>query len=279
MRIATYNLLHGEPVVGRESAARIGTAEGLAEAIALLSPDVVGLQEVDVGQPRSGHVHQPSVVAQAMDADHFRFVPVLHGTPGEIGSTTPTSLETIEAAVQHGELPEGRLYGIGLVSRYPVRRWHSTVFDPPRISLPLMVPSDNGPTMMKVPDEPRAVIAAEVETEHGLMTVATAHLSFVPGVNAKQLRNIRSWMAAMPRPSILFGDFNLPGGLPALFTGWTQLVKMPTYPSFGPRVQFDHVLADGLAADLVERARASAQVHVLPISDHCAVSVDLDIDD
>lgn len=278
MRIATYNLLHGEYVVDRAQENKISTAEGLAEAIRLLSPDVLGLQEVDVAQPRSGHVHQPAVVAEAMDADHFRFVPVLHGTPGEIGSTSPTSLETITSAVEHGELPAGRLYGIGLASRYPVLEWHWTSFEPPRVSLPLMVPADSGSSVVRVPDEPRAVIAAIVQTEHGVMTVANAHLSFVPGVNARQLRKIRGWMADFPRPAILFGDFNLPGSLPALFTGWTQLVRMPTYPSFGPRVQFDHVLADGLPAPLAERARASAQVHVLPISDHCAVSVDLDLE-
>jgi endonuclease/exonuclease/phosphatase family metal-dependent hydrolase len=40
-------------------------------------------------------------------------------------------------------------------------------------------------------------------------------------------------------------------------------------------VQLDHVLADGLTADQV--TGAVAEVHLLPVSDHAAVTVDLDL--
>ena len=62
------------------------------------------------------------------------------------------------------------------------------------------------------------------------MTVATAHLSFVPGVNTKQLNGLRAFVAGMPRPMILMGDFNTPGGIPGLVTGWDQVARIPTYP-------------------------------------------------
>jgi len=42
-----------------------------------------------------------------------------------------------------------------------------------------------------------------------------------------------------------------------------------------PRVQLDHVLADGLTGE--QRAGAVAEVHRLPVSDHAAVTVDLDL--
>jgi endonuclease/exonuclease/phosphatase family metal-dependent hydrolase len=103
--------------------------------------------------------------------------------------------------------------------------------------------------------------------------VATAHLSFVPGYNIRQLRALRTWLAGMPRPLIVLGDFNLPGRLPARITGWTPLVRAATYPSMKPRAQLDHVLADGLSAGQLASVRS--EVHLLPVSDHAAVSVDI----
>ena len=85
------------------------------------------------------------------------------------------------------------------------------------------------------------------------MTIATAHLSFVPGVNTKQLNGLRAFVAGMPRPMILLGDFNTPGGIPGLVTGWDQVARVPTYPVMKPRVQFDHIMADGWTAMLSSR--------------------------
>ena len=124
-----------------------------------------------------------------------------------------------------------------------------------------------------MPDEPRAALAAVVDGPHGPFTVVATHLSFVPGVNARQLRAIVRWAASMPRPVFLLGDLNLPGGLPARVSGWQVLAHAPTYPSFGPRVQLDHVLADGLEQGAVR----SDHVWTLPVSDHCAVGVDADL--
>ena len=110
-----------------------------------------------------------------------------------------------------------------------------------------------------------------LEGPRGPVTVATAHLSFVPGVNAGQLRGLVRWLSDLPRPAVLLGDFNLPGSLPRRLTGWTALASAATYPSWRPRVQFDHVLADG-----IDRAAVHAH-HVLSldVSDHCALAVDL----
>ena len=102
------------------------------------------------------------------------------------------------------------------------------------------------------------------------MTVLTAHLSFVPGWNVRQLRAVARWACSMPGPRLLLGDFNLPGAVPRLVTGWTQLARVPTYPSWRPRVQLDHVLAD--VPTPVSEMRALR----LSVSDHCALVVDLD---
>jgi endonuclease/exonuclease/phosphatase family metal-dependent hydrolase len=74
---------------------------------------------------------------------------------------------------------------------------------------------------------------------------------------------------------VLLGDFNLPGSLPARVTGWDPLVREKTYPIMRPRVQLDHVLADGLSP--LQRAGAVPRVHLLPVSDHAAVTVDVDL--
>ncbi|MFN8146142.1 MAG: endonuclease/exonuclease/phosphatase family protein [Candidatus Nanopelagicales bacterium] len=298
VRLATYNLLHGMTVLGgvpepvRDGAGRpIGMPRvdddgPLREAVAALDADVIGLQEVDVHQPRSGYVHQVRAVADALHAPHWHFSPSVCGTPGEHGwRPADERLDHVSAgpALRPDRRPStslevermGPLYGVGLVSRLPVLEWRSTRFDAAPWTLPLLVPAQPRPRMIRVPDEPRAAIAAVVEGGKGPFTVATAHLSFVPGYNVRQLRALRRWLHGLPRPLVLLGDFNLPGRIPARITSFVELVHEPTYPVMRPRVQLDHVLADGLTAH--EQATAEAAVHLLPVSDHAAVSVDLDL--
>ncbi len=317
IRLATYNLLHGVPVLGgmvtpeRDDA---GRATGLSvvddgplrDAVRQLDADVIGLQEVDVDQPRSGGVHQVRSVAEALGAGWWHFAPSVSGTPGvpgwveadddqerasnvpshSTGSGTWRRRKPADEPAQrragdqepgqHGGVTTiGSLYGVGLVSRLPVLEWRSTRFDPAPWSLPLLIPAEPRPQFIKVADEPRAAVAAVVEGEHGPFTIATAHLSFVPGYNIRQLRALRRWLAGLPRPLVLLGDFNLPGRMPARITGWTPLVRERTYPVMKPRAQLNHVLADGLTP--AQQASAAATVHPLPVSDHAAVTVDVDL--
>lgn len=256
MRVATFNLLSGRSVPdGAVDEAALGTAA------ALLDADLLGLQEVDRHQERSHMVDQTAVVADALGAAHWRFVPTLHGTPG----TTTWDAATGDDGLATG----GPSYGIGLVSRLPVLDWRVRRFGPAPVSMPLMVPGSKGLT--RVPDEPRLGLAAVVDAPRGPMTVVTAHLSFVPGWNIAQLRTLAIWARRLPAPRLLLGDFNLPGPLPRLTTRWTQLARAATYPSWRPRVQFDHVLADGIGESAVRDVEAMR----LPVSDHCALAVDL----
>lgn len=255
MRLATFNLLSGRSLV--DGAVR---ADDLRAAALELDADVVGLQEVDRGQPRSGGTDQAALVAEALGAGWHRFVPAVDGTPGADWSPSGTD---------DGAETTGPAYGVGLVSRLPVLAWRVRRFGPAPVGMPLYVPGSRGLT--HVADEPRVAVAAVVEGPVGPMTVVTAHLSFVPGWNAHQLRAIIRWSRSLPGPRVLMGDFNLPGPLPRLLTGWAQLARVPTYPSWRPRVQFDHVLAD---EPLAVTSVRSAQ---LAVSDHRALVVGVDL--
>lgn len=262
---------------------QFGDAEptALGESIATIDADVLGMQEVDAHQSRSAGVDQSLVAAEAMgagtDPTRRRFVPAVHGTPGD-RSTFSAAHDGHRQQADLGLVPDdGPMYGVALVSRLPVVDWHRTVFPPARVSLPLLIPDRPRPRFVLVPDEPRAAAAAVVETGDGVITVATAHLSFVPGFNVWQLRQLRQWLEPMPRPLVLMGDFNLPSGIPAKVTGWRSVVDGPTYPSFAPRVRFDHILLDGFSEDAVVAATESSRVWQLPVSDHCAVSADLPV--
>jgi endonuclease/exonuclease/phosphatase family metal-dependent hydrolase len=150
-----------------------------------------------------------------------------------------------------------------------VRSWKVARFPAAPVGLPLRVAGRRG--LVQVADHPRVAIAAVVELPQGPVTVVTAHLSFVPGWNVRQLRRVVAWVRDLPPPYILAGDLNLPGTLPRAISGWTQLARIATYPSDRPTVQFDHVLATGFTADDVRGATALS----LPVSDHCALAVDL----
>jgi endonuclease/exonuclease/phosphatase family metal-dependent hydrolase len=255
-RFATANLLHGMAIPGGQvDATRLG------RGISALDADVLGMQEVDRCQPRSGEADQTAVAAAALGARWWRFVPAVEGTPGAVWRPTATD---------DGSQLTGPSYGIALVSRWQVLAWHVTRFRPARWGMRLLVPEQG---LVHVPDEPRVAVAAVVLGPAGPLTVANTHLSFMPGWNVRQLRAVVRWLAPLPRPHVLLGDLNLPGRLPGWVSRYEQLAHLPTYPSWRPRVQWDHVLADGLTAAQVRAARAVA----LGVSDHCALRVDVDL--
>jgi endonuclease/exonuclease/phosphatase family metal-dependent hydrolase len=281
LKVATFNLLHGMALDDGSTG-----PERLAEAMAELDADIVALQEVDRHQERSGEVDQAAVAARAMGAEAWWFLAAVHGVPAPVSGWLPTA----EAPVRHvyGPVHDGEggpSYGIALLSRLPVRRWRARRFPAAPLSLPLRV--QGRPGLTRVPDEPRSVLAAVVDGPHGPLTVLAAHLSFVPGWNVSQLARIGRSSADLPRPQLLLGDFNLPGRVPQAVVGrrergaagrnrrhrvrWHSLARVPTYPSYRPRVQFDHVFGHGFPPDVVRRSEAVR----LGVSDHCALVVEL----
>jgi endonuclease/exonuclease/phosphatase family metal-dependent hydrolase len=254
LTLATWNLLHGRSLQHGQV-----RADDLTAGAKMLDADVVALQEVDRGQERSHRIDLTAVVAEATGAVWWRFLPTLRGVPG--GSWDPMGPE------EHGD-PGRPEYGIGLVSRLPVLEWDVLRFAAAPYALPLLVP---GQGLVKVPDEPRAALVAVLAGPSGPLTVAATHLSFVPGFNIRQLRQLTRLLADKPAPRVVLGDLNMPSALPRLATGWTQLARTATYPSWKPRVQFDHVLAQGIGPQQVLRVDSVRA----PVSDHNALAVTL----
>ena len=253
MRLATLNLLNGMSL-------KDGTVspQRLADAVTALRADVVGLQEVDRFQPRSHSADLTAQVADAMGTPHWRFVPALMGTPGG----------TWRAAVDDDAESTAAAYGIGLVSRWPVLRWHVTRLAASPVRSPVMIPGTK--QLIWLQDEPRVGLAAVVETPAGAMTIATTHLSFVPLWNGKQLRTLTADLATLPGPRVLLGDLNMPPPFPRLLSGWRALAKAPTYPAWDPKIQLDHVLGSGELP-----AVTAVESPELALSDHRGLLVEL----
>jgi endonuclease/exonuclease/phosphatase family metal-dependent hydrolase len=253
VRLATFNLLNGTSL----SDGRVDV-ERLRAATRLLDADVVGLQEVDRDQPRSSGLDLTAEVAAAAGAADWRFEPALVGTPGGAW----------RAAVDGDPVGEAH-YGVGLVSRWPVTSWHVVRLGAARLRSPVVLPGSRRVIWLR--DEPRVALAAVLQTPSGPLTVATTHLSFVPGWNGAQLRTVTAALSALPAPRVLLGDLNMPGSLPRRLTGWTALARTPTYPAWAPRIQLDHVLGSGA----LPRVHA-VETPELPLSDHRALLVELD---
>jgi endonuclease/exonuclease/phosphatase family metal-dependent hydrolase len=121
------------------------------------------------------------------------------------------------------------------------------------------------PRVIYVSDEPRIAQAAILENG---ITVINTHFSFVPGFNLRQLRMIKKWAKSLPGKKILIGDLNLPGKIPAKVLGWNPLIEEKTYPSWKPRIQFDHALSPDFTVSEVKRL----QIPTLGISDHLPIA-------
>jgi endonuclease/exonuclease/phosphatase family metal-dependent hydrolase len=65
----------------------------------------------------------------------------------------------------------------------------------------------------------------------------------VPGVNIFQLNKISSFLKKLPGISVLMGDLNLPANLPSKLSGFRSVLSQSTYPSWGPKIQFDYIMA------------------------------------
>jgi endonuclease/exonuclease/phosphatase family metal-dependent hydrolase len=292
VRFATFNVLHGRPIQdGRPVPAPAGDpADPLAEAVASLDADVVALQEVDRLQERSGRVDQAVVAAGALSAKDWRYATALHGRPvpgkGWVREPAAPPLSVYGPEESADPAPDDiPSHGIALLTRLPARDWRALRLAPAPLRLPLRVPGRPGLT--PVQDQPRAALAAVLDGEHGPFTVAGVHLSFVPGWNVGQLVAVHRWIADLPWPHLLLGDFNLVGPVPGIVLSgaeaarqlrsrepphrWRDLARAPTYPSHRPMVQFDHLLAAGVAQD----AARAVSTPATPISDHRPIVAEL----
>jgi endonuclease/exonuclease/phosphatase family metal-dependent hydrolase len=304
IRLATANVLFGMSLTTGQS--DIGS---MTEAIRGLDADICALQEVDRHQMRSGGVDQTAAVATAMGAS-WCFAPAIVGEPGgrwrpaELGDAASVGASGVPTSNATHAVPA---YGIALLSRHRVRSWHTFVLAAAPVSSPILNPATG--RLMLLRDEPRVAIVAVLDVGGFALTVAATHLSFVPGWNVRQLRQLARSLRAFPGPCVLLGDLNLPRPLPERILrgravrrglpwaqfgvspvvrrnksidvanpdlsrellGWHATVVGATFPAPAPKVQLDHVL---VRANSGLEVVGSEVVH-LAISDHRALVVDL----
>ncbi|MFE4601544.1 endonuclease/exonuclease/phosphatase family protein [Kitasatospora indigofera] len=301
LRLATFNVQHGRriPDEGRpsatadtatasDSATDVAAVQPLVDAVASLDADVVALQELDRLQERSGRIDQARAIAEATGAADWRYASAFHArsVPGRRW-VTDRSEPGLRVYGPQGTGHDGTVpsHGIALLSRLPVLDWRARRFAAPPVALPLRVAGRAGLTVIR--DHPRAALAAVLEGRRGPFTAVALHLSFVPGVNVRQLLAVHGWIADLPRPHVLLGDFNLFGAIPAATlgaagllspsrlrqdrSGWRGLARARTFPAHRPLLQLDHILATGLGAHRPESGRAPR----MPVSDHRPLTVEL----
>ena len=232
MRVATFNLLHGLDVRSRQV-----DLEAAAEAIDALEVDVVAVQEVDRGLARSGGCDQVAELAARLGRTGV-FAPALLGDPSVRWRPGPGAEPD----------PGGPAYGIGLVSRLPLAA----------VAVAALPGGGPGQARPRRPDarppipyrdgEPRVALRATVEAPWGPVAVTTAHLSFVPWRGRRQLGALARVAGDGPGPAVLLGDLNLPPrvvGTVLRRSGWRTLPGGPTFHSWSPVAQLDHVLVRG----------------------------------
>jgi len=278
MRVTSWNLLHGMAIPPSNDLA--ADQIKLGEAIQAIGADVIGIQEVDEQLARSGNVSQTAVVAEAMSTQHWAFAPVMVGAPGEKWrklNSLDAKVITLENVQANRQSNVDGNYGIGIVSKVPVKHWDRLELGNSPFGMPLVIPAENkkgkqSVRMIYVADEPRVALAATLDNG---WTIINTHLSFVPFVNYRQLRKIKKWAAQLSArdktQSLIIGDMNLPKGLPAVASKWNSLVEQNSYPSWGGKVQFDYILSDSLEPDQYE-VLATLNTGV---SDHLPVRVNI----
>lgn len=319
IRLLSFNLQHGRPGDGAlldpatapladSDIADAGAARevlaALADQIRDIDPDVIALQEVDLGQRRSGRLDQTAVLADLLGWDGHRFAATYAGPVVGLRRRPRRSALTGRADDVLGPLrallgagPAG--FGNALLTRLPVRAWRVA-----RLGRGPAVLTRRGGGRALDPrsyalstSTMRNMIAAQIDPVDGAggpggLAVASTHLATRTGTAAAQLAAAWAALAALPGPHVLAGDLNLHAELLAPLGIARDLGEGATYPSGAPARRIDHILtdpwptgADGMPVSAQEavgrtggtllRAVGSG-VRSLVVSDHAATWVDLE---
>ena len=240
---------------------------GFDQAAADLGADLLAIQEVDHRLTRSNGLPQTKAIADAMGAVDWAFAPSIIGSPEGKWRTADDEIATNSQSTS--EIDSGS-YGIGIISKIKVLKWHRLNLGRSRIGMPLLIPNtETGKAKaIYIKDEPRLALAAELENG---WTVINTHLSFVPGMNIFQLAKLKNWADTFGEKVLLLGDFNLPGGIPAVGSNWQSLHVQSTYPSWQPKIQFDYILSKGVTLkDVIQIPTTKSG-----ISDHLPLSIEI----
>ena len=319
IRLLSFNLQHGRPGDGArldpatapladsdivDAGAAREVLAALADQIRDIDPDVIALQEVDLGQRRSGRLDQTAVLADLLGWDGHRFAATYAGPVVGLRRRPRRSALTGRADDVLGPLralfgagPAG--FGNALLTRLPVRAWRVA-----RLGRGPAVLTRRGGGRALDPrsyalstSTMRNMVAAQIDPVDGAggpggLAVASTHLATRTGTAAAQLAAAWAALAALPGPHVLAGDLNLHAELLAPLGIARDLGEGATYPSGSPARRIDHILtdpwptgADGLPVSAQEavgrtggtllRAVGSG-VRSLVVSDHAATWVDLE---
>ncbi|MGN0860253.1 MAG: endonuclease/exonuclease/phosphatase family protein [Stenotrophomonas sp.] len=193
--------------------------------------DIVGLNEADPGSLRSGFTNQTHYLAQRAGFNYWSHQP--NRKVAGVASSANGLLSRLQPVEVQDHVLPGRLGGRGL----------------------LLARFGNG--------------------DSGL-TVAVAHLSLGAGSRMAQLDFIAEVLSDHPN-SVLMGDFNCDADRPEMQSLYrkTRLQPpgclVPSFPSWGPTRQIDHILVSDSLQVVTTQAVAAAN------SDHLAVAMELDV--
>jgi endonuclease/exonuclease/phosphatase family metal-dependent hydrolase len=244
IRAMTYNI---HSCVNMDGKVR---PERIAGVIDELSPDVVAIQEVDAGIPRTHHQDQAKIIGEMLGMD-FRFFPV----------------------VKNGD----QKYGLAILSRFP--------FEDVRVGrLPSLYPK------LKLNLEKRGVMWAILKTASGPMHFFNTHLSLYRLERRKQSKALlgKDWLMAVPKeePLVFCGDLNA-GSLSPVYRRLSRYLmdvqktprrsrrSKPTFPSRRPLFRIDHMFISRHLKTL--NAVVPVNENSRLASDHLPLSADLEI--
>lgn len=240
IRLMTYNVHRCIGIDRRHAPDRI------AEIIALYDPDIVALQELEVGHPRTGRIDQAQVLSDILKTDfHYH------------------------AARQRGEAQ----FGNAILSRLPMRKVHCGLLPTlPRIPIQtrgaLWVAIQVGPVEVQI-----------INTHLGLLH----HERFLQA-GALCSEDWLAHPTYLTQPRILCGDFNATTASRVYRVFMEQLKEVGTltsspsgrtWPSFLPVFRYDHVFVSPriqVQTVLVPKTRLTVRA-----SDHLPVVVDLQV--
>jgi endonuclease/exonuclease/phosphatase family metal-dependent hydrolase len=214
------------------------------------APDVVALQEVDAGIPRTHYQEQAKILSEMLGMD-YRFFPV----------------------VKTGD----QKYGLAILSRFP--------FQDVRIGwLPTLYPK------LKLNLQKRGVMWATLKTSYGPVHFFNTHLGLYRLERRKQLQALlgKDWLTAVPQdePVIFCGDLNA-GPLSTVYRRLSRDLRdaqksllhsrrpKPTFPSRRPFFRIDYIFISEHFRAMEAKVLANQKSRLA--SDHLPLCVDLEL--
>ncbi len=232
LRVLCYNIHYGQGMDG------VYDIERLAKVIKKAKPDLVALQEVDVGVKRSSRMHEARMLGE-MTGLSVRFGPTQHY--------------------------EGGLFGNAVLTHLPITDVH-------------IQPLPYTESTEELTTYPRAAIATTVTLPNGssLKFISTHFQHNVPEDRVAEAKAINQYFVDDTMPTILAGDMNAqPGSEPIniLEKHWKNAIDADatfTAPANKPRVRIDYVFSRGsqlkmLSSEVLDEPVASDHRPVLVV--------------